>query len=79
MQVPLSPAAQEFSDDLRPAGANVTTSTRLTQPIFSVGRIVLKVNGEDMRLIAYPNEASARVDAAVISQDASIINCEVMV
>ncbi len=79
MQVPLSPAAQEFSDELRPAGANVTTSTRLAQPIFSVGRIALKANGEDMRLIEYPNETSARVDAAVISQNASIINGEVMV
>ncbi|MCH7662887.1 MAG: hypothetical protein IH859_03345 [Chloroflexi bacterium] len=77
-QLPLGPATQVFADDLRAAGANVTTGIRLTQPFFSVGGIVLTVNGEDLHVFEYPDEASAQSDAALISPDANTINGEEM-
>ena len=77
-KVPLGPATQVFADELRAAGATVTTSIRLTQPFFSVGGIVLTVDGEDLQVFEYPDEASAQVDAAAISPDANMIDGEEM-
>ena len=71
-QALLGPATQVFADELRAAGANVTTSIRLTQPFFSVGGIVLTVNGEDLQVFEYPDEVSAQVDEAAISPDANM-------
>jgi len=73
---PIGPATQTLADDFRAAGANVATGIRLTQPFFSVGGIVLTVNGEDLQVFEYPDEAAVQADADSISPDANIINDE---
>jgi hypothetical protein len=75
-QVSIGPATQTLADDFRAAGANVAAGIRLTQPFFSVGGIVLTVNGEDLQVFEYPDEATVQADADAISPDANIINDE---
>lgn len=77
-QVSTGPATQSLADEFRAAGANVAFSIRLTQPFFSVGGIVLTVNGEDLQVFEYPDEASVQADADAISPDANVINGEDM-
>lgn len=77
-QVTTGPATQSLADEFLAAGANVAFSIRLTQPFFSVGGIVLTVNGEDLQVFEYPDEATVQADVDAISPDANIINDEDM-
>lgn len=75
-QLEMGPATQTFMDNLRATGATVSTTIEVTQPFFSVGGIVVRVNGEDLQVFEYPDVASAKADADVISADANNIDGE---
>lgn len=77
-QVPLGPESQALAEEFRSAGATADFGIRLTQPFFSVGGIVLTINGEDLQVFEYPDAALVQQDADNISADANTINGESM-
>lgn len=62
-----------FVDALRESGATVQVGGAVSQPFFSGGGQIVRVNGEDVQVFAYPDEASAAADASRISSDGSAI------
>ncbi|MBI2860367.1 MAG: hypothetical protein HYX91_02520 [Chloroflexi bacterium] len=73
------PAAGPVSDydslvsALRAAGATVETAGEVEQPFFAVKGRVIKVNGQDVQVFGYRDEAAAGADAAKVSPDGSSI------
>lgn len=58
---------------LRAKGARVETGGPVEQPFFSVRGRFLRVNGEDVQVFVYADEAAAGKDAALVSADGSTI------
>lgn len=77
-QISVGPELQTLGDKFSAAGAMVSYGIRLSQPFFSVGGIVLTVNGEDLQVFEYPDANMAQQDADNISSDANTINGESM-
>jgi len=60
-------------DNLRAAGATVDPAGDVTQPFFSVKGQVIKVNGEDVQVFEYSDEAAVEAEAELVSPDGSSI------
>jgi len=60
-------------DNLRAAGATVGPAGDVTQPFFSVKGYVIKVNGEDVQVFEYSDEAAVEAEAELVSPDGSSI------
>lgn len=60
-------------DSLRDAGATVEPKENLEQDIFSVAGQVITVDGKDVQVYEYANDAAAGADAALIAPDAGSI------
>jgi len=60
-------------DNLRATGATVDPAGDVTQPFFSVKGQVIKVNGEDVQVFEYSDEAAAEAEALLVSPDGSSI------
>ncbi|GAB4577342.1 MAG: hypothetical protein Fur0022_00730 [Anaerolineales bacterium] len=56
---------------LRAAGATVEPADPVSQPFFGPEGQVLKVNGQDVQVFEYPDDAAAERDAETISPDGS--------
>lgn len=56
---------------LRGAGAKVEPADPVTQDFLAPEGQVIKVNGQDVQVFEYPDEAAAENDAATISSDGS--------
>ncbi len=56
-------------DALRAAGAIVEPSGAVEQPFFSVKGQVIRVNGADVQVFEYADEAAARSDAEKVGPD----------
>jgi len=54
-------------DALRQAGATVTIGDQIEQPFLSVTGTQVAVNGSDVQLFEYPDEATAQADAAKLA------------
>jgi len=54
-------------DALRRAGATVTIGDQIEQPFLSVTGTQVAVNGADVQLFEYPDEAAAQTDAAKLA------------
>jgi len=60
-------------DSLQAAGATVDPAGDVTQPFFSVKGQVIKVNGEDVQVFEYSDEAAAEAEVMLVSPDGSSI------
>lgn len=60
-------------DNLRKLGATVNPVGDITQPFFSARGQVIKVNGEEVQIFEYSDEAAAKAEATKISPDGSAI------
>ena len=60
-------------DNLRATGATVDPAGDVTQPFFSVKGQVIKVNGEDIQVFEYSDEAAAEAEVLLVSPDGSSI------
>jgi len=58
---------------LRAAGATVASAGSINQPFFSVEGKAITVNGENVQVFEYANEAAAKAEVATISPDGSTI------
>jgi len=59
--------------NLRDAGATVQEAGDIAQPFFSVNGKAINVNGEDVQVFEYQDNASAEKEAALVSADGSSI------
>ena len=60
-------------DNLRAAGATVEPAGEVSQPFFSVPGYVIAVNGEQVQVFEYQDEAAADAEAATVSPDGSTV------
>ena len=60
-------------DNLRAAGATVEPVGEVSQPFFSVPGYVIEVNGEQVQVFEYADEAAANAEAATVSPDGSTV------
>jgi hypothetical protein len=67
-----------FVTALRRSGATVELGGLVSQPFFSVGGQIVRVNGEDVQVFVYADEASARADASRVSADGSQIGTSIL-
>lgn len=58
---------------LQRAGATVEKGDEVHQPFFSVEGRILRVNGEDVQVFPYRDEASAQREASLVSADGGTI------
>jgi hypothetical protein len=58
---------EALAESLRASGANVSEAGQVTQPFMSQPSSVLRVNGEDVQVFAYTDEAVAQVDAEALA------------
>jgi hypothetical protein len=58
---------------LSTAGAEVSEGEIISQPFFTVTGKIIRVNGEDVQVFEYEDEAAAETDASQISEDGSSI------
>ncbi len=63
---------------LRSHGANVEIASPISQPFFSVGGQILRVNGGDVQTFEYASEADAQSDAARVSPDGFTIGTSIV-
>jgi hypothetical protein len=54
---------------LEAEGAELTLGDSIEQPFFSATGQILQVNGQDIQVFEYPDEATAAAEAAIISKD----------
>ncbi|HYC91835.1 MAG TPA: hypothetical protein VEO54_21660 [Thermoanaerobaculia bacterium] len=64
-------------DDLRAAGLTLTDGGEVEQPFLSAKGRVYAIEGGDLQLYTYPDEAAARQDAAKISPSGQIEGVQV--
>jgi hypothetical protein len=64
-------ASAEFLEALRAAGATVELAGEVSQPFFAVPGRLLRVNGADVQVYVYSDEAAARTAAERILPDGS--------
>ena len=60
-------------DNLHKEGAPVEPATSINQAFFSVEELVIKVNGEDIQVFGYGNEAAAEAEAKLVSPDGGTV------
>jgi hypothetical protein len=63
--------AQSLIAFLETQGFGVEPQERISQPFFSVEGDVLRVDGEDIQVFVFPDEASATAEAAQVPADGS--------
>lgn len=64
-------------NSIKAAGATGDPGGEITQDFFSVKGQVIKVNGEDVQVFEYNDEATAEAEAALVSPDGSSIGTSV--
>lgn len=64
-------------DSLRKEGANVEPAGEVNQPFFSVIGQAIIVNGENIQVFEYSDEAAADVEASLVSPDGSSIGTSI--
>jgi len=64
-------------DNLRKEGANVEPAGEVNQPFFSVIGQAIIVNGENIQVFEYKDEADADVEASLVSPDGSSIGTSI--
>lgn len=64
-------------DNLREEGANVEPAGKVNQPFFSVIGQAIIVNGENVQVFEYSDEAAAGDEAALVSPDGSSIGTSI--
>jgi hypothetical protein len=62
-----------LDDALRAAGAATQPGDEISQPFFSVTGRILRVNGEDVQVFVYRDEATATAEAGLVSRDGRTI------
>jgi hypothetical protein len=60
-------------DALRAASASVEPADKITQEFFSPTGQIIKVNGADVQVFEYPDEAAAEAEAAQVAPDGGSI------
>lgn len=65
-------------DNLRAAGATVEPVGSIRQPFFSVEGNAITVNGENVQVFEYENQAAAKAEAETISPDGSSIGTSIV-
>lgn len=60
-------------DALRASGATVEGGEAVEQPFFTVPGRFIRVNGQDVQVFQYPDEAGARREAGLVSPDGGTI------
>lgn len=58
---------EALGERLRASGADVSQAGQVTQPFMSQPGNVLRVNGEDVQVFAYADEAAAQADAEALA------------
>jgi hypothetical protein len=58
---------EALGEHLRASGADVSEAGQVTQPFMSEPGNVLRVNGEDVQVFAYADEAAALADAEALA------------
>lgn len=67
-----------WMDALAAAGMSVTQKGEITQPFFTVPGQVIAVNGGEVQLYIYGNEATAKSEAGLVSADGGTIGTSAM-
>ena len=65
-------------DGLRLAGASVVTSGKIRQPFFPVTGRILVLNGQDVQVFQFTDEAAALSAAVTVSADGNTIGSAMM-
>jgi len=65
-------------DGLRAAGATVESAGSVNQPFFSVEGKAITVNGENVQVFEYAEQAKAEAEAGAISPDGSSIGTSIV-
>ncbi len=65
-------------DALAAAGMSVTQKGEITQPFFTVPGQVITVNGGEVQLYVYGDEAAAKSEAGLVSADGGTIGTSAM-
>jgi hypothetical protein len=73
-----SDPAEAVVSALEAAGAGVEVGGQIEQPFFSVNGQVLKVNGSDLQLFTYEDEAAAEAEAGQVAPDGSAVGTSSM-
>ena len=66
-----------FLDNLRAAGATVEPAGEIIQDFFSVKGKAIKVNGADVQVFEYRDNAAAETEAQLVSPDGSSIGTSI--
>lgn len=61
------------ADSLRGAGVTIASGGEVSQPFFSGKGQAITVNGEQVQIFEYADEAAAEADAASVSADGSTV------
>lgn len=69
---------QSLVDALRLDGATIEPGGNVEQPFFKVPGQVIRVNGQDVQVFEYENEAARQVDSSQISSDGSTIGTSIV-
>ena len=64
---------EDFIEELRGRGAEVSHSDKINQPFFSVEGQILTIDGADVQVFEYATEKAAEDDALQVSPDGSSI------
>jgi hypothetical protein len=60
-------------DALRAKGATIEPNGDVSQPFFTIEGQVIQVNGQDVQVFEYPDEAAADADAALVAPGGSSV------
>lgn len=73
-----SNGSEAWLDALRAAGATVEVSGEVTQPFFSVNGQVVSINGNEVQLFVYDDEATAKTEAGQVSPEGTAVGTNIM-
>ncbi len=65
-------------DQLEATGATVEMTGTVSQPFFTPEGQVITINGQDVQVFEYENEAAAKVEAGLVSADGSSVGTSMM-
>ncbi len=70
------PPAKDYAGlvgNLRQAGVTVEPAGEVAQPFFGIKAQVIQVNGQNVQVLEYPDEATAQLEAGQIRSDGSLM------
>ena len=73
-----SNGSEVWLDALRAAGAAVEASGEVTQPFFSANGQVVSINGNEVQLFVYDDEATAKSEAGQVSPEGTAVGPNIM-